>query len=208
MHIVSTEVWKREVTHEPGWQYRSSGQTVEDHSQSSVSTRARARHSRCAAKAAASARYAPVRVPQPPPAEIARGAVSIERQTRLAAVDQLVPVSLSFKTGILQESVLVFDPFHWNGIIISINNWKYNNIKNIQMMDTEVVQNIQRRNKEKWKPDTTIRHASKQLMFGKKAVLLYHKNLTVKIVMPLRDYKAQYSVKINIYFSPSSSSSS
>lgn len=110
---------------------------------------ARARHSRCAAKAAASARYAPVRVPQPPPAEIARGAVSIERQTRLAAVDQLVPVSLSFKTGILQESVLVFDPFHWNGIIISINNWKYNNIKNIQMMDTEVVQNIQRRNKEK-----------------------------------------------------------
>lgn len=38
-------------------------------------------------------------------------------------------------------------------------------------------------------------------MFGKKAVLLYHKNLTVKIVMPLQDYKAQYSVKINIYFS-------
>lgn len=29
--------------------------------------------------------------------------------------------------------------------------------------------------------------------------LLYHKNLTVKIVMPLQDYKAQYSVKINIY---------
>lgn len=76
------------------------------------------------------------------------------------------------------------------------------------MMDTEVIQNTLRRNEEKGKPDTTIRHASKQLMFGKKAVLLYHKNLTVKIVMPLRDYKAQYSVKINIYFSPSSISSS
>lgn len=31
-------------------------------------------------------------------------------------------------------------------------------------------------------------------MFGKKAVLLYHKNVTVKIVMPLQDYKAQYLV--------------
>lgn len=168
-----------------------------------------ARHSHCAAKAAANERYALYayhnrwRLKH-----CVAYTVSIGRQTRLAAVDQLVPVSLSFKTGILQESVLVFDPFHWNGIIISINNLKYNNIKNIQMMDTEVIQNIQRRNKEKWKPDTTIRHASKQLMFGKKAVLLYHKNLTVKIVMPLRDYKAQYSVKINIYFSPSSSSSS
>lgn len=39
----------------------------------------------------------------------------------------------------------------------------------------------------------------KAVMFGKKAVLLYHKNLTVKIVMPLLDYKAQYSVKINIF---------
>ena len=37
------------------------------------------------------------------------------------------------------------------------------------------------------------------VMFGKKAVLLCHKNLTVKIVMPLQDYEAQYSVKINIY---------
>lgn len=41
----------------------------------------------------------------------------------------------------------------------------------------------------------------KAVMFGKKAVLLYHKNLTVKIVMPLQDYKAQYSVKINICLS-------
>lgn len=48
----------------------------------------------------------------------------------------------------------------------------------------------------------------KAVMFGKKAVLLYHKNLTVKIVMPLQDYKAQYSVEINIYFFPSSISSS
>lgn len=48
----------------------------------------------------------------------------------------------------------------------------------------------------------------KAVMFGKKAVLLYHKNLTVKIVMPLQDYKAQYSVKINMYFFPSSISSS
>lgn len=71
--------------------------------------------------------------------------MSIEHQTLLAAVDQLVPVSFSFKTGILQESVLVFDPFHWNGIIIiSINNYNYNNIKNIQMMDTEVIQNTLR----------------------------------------------------------------
>lgn len=70
-----------------------------------------------------------------------------EQQDSLAAVDQLVPVSLSFMTGIKQESVLVFDPFHWNGIIIiSIiinqnlhNNNNNNNIKNIQMMDTEVV---------------------------------------------------------------------
>lgn len=81
-------------------------------------------------------------------------------------------------------------------------------------MDTEVIQNYPTakrgngKKKKKKNPDTTIRHASKQLMFGKKAVLLYHKNLTVKIVMPLRDYKAQYSVKINIYFSPSSVSSS
>lgn len=37
------------------------------------------------------------------------------------------------------------------------------------------------------------------VMFGKKAVLLCHKNLTVKIDMPLQDYKAQYSVKSNIY---------
>lgn len=40
----------------------------------------------------------------------------------------------------------------------------------------------------------------KAVMFGKKAVLLYHKNLTVKIVMPLQDYKAQYSVEISGYF--------
>lgn len=37
-------------------------------------------------------------------------------------------------------------------------------------------------------------------MFGKRAVfVLYHKNLTVKIVIPLQDDKAQYAVKINIY---------
>lgn len=97
--------------------------------------------------------------------------ISTEHQTLLAAVDQLVPVSFSFKTGILQESVLVFDPFHWNGIIIiSINNYNCNNnnIKNIQIMDTEVIQNTLRWNKEKWKRDTTIRHASKQLCLARK----------------------------------------
>lgn len=169
---------------------------------------AHARHSHCAAKAAANERYALDAYHNRCRLEYCVVRSVLSARLDWPAVDRLVPVSLSFKTGCLQESVLVFDPFHWNGIIISINNLKYNNIKNIQRMDTEVIQNIQRRNKEKWEPDTTIRHASKQLMFGKKAVLLYHKNLTVKIVMPLRDYKAQYSVKINIYFSPSSSSSS
>lgn len=67
----------------------------------------------------------------------------------MAAVDQLVPVSLSFTTGVLQESVLVFDPFHRNGIIIlsiiiNQNHHNNNNIKNIQMMDTEVIQNTLR----------------------------------------------------------------
>lgn len=55
-------------------------------------------------------------------------------------------------SGILQESVLVFVPYHWNGIIIiSIiinqnhnNNIKKKNNKNIQMMDTVVIQNTQR----------------------------------------------------------------
>ena len=62
----------------------------------------------------------------------------------------------AFTTGILRESVLVFDPFHWNGIIIisiiinqnlhnnNNNNNNNNNIKNIQMMDTEVIQNTLR----------------------------------------------------------------
>lgn len=76
----------------------------------------------------------------------------------------------------LQESVLVFDPFHWNGvIIISIiinqnhhNNNHNNNIKNIQMMDTEVIQNTLLWNKQKWKQDTTIRHASKRLCLARK----------------------------------------
>lgn len=42
--------------------------------------------------------------------------VRTEQQDSPAAVDQLVPVSLSFTTGILQESVLVIDPFslEWN----------------------------------------------------------------------------------------------
>lgn len=100
--------------------------------------------------------------------------IRIEQQNSLAAVDQLVPVSLSFTTGILQESVLVFDPFHWNGIIIIsiiINQNHHNNnnnIKNIQMMDTEVIQNTLRWNKQKWKQDTTIRHASKRLCLARK----------------------------------------
>lgn len=38
------------------------------------------------------------------------------------------------------------------------------------------------------------------IKFGKKAVLLCHKNLTVKIVLPLQDYKAQYSVIIFISY--------
>ena len=73
--------------------------------------------------------------------------IRIEQLNSLAAVDQLVPVSLSFSTGVLLESVLVFDPYHWNEMIIIslIINQNHqnnnNNIKNIQMMDTEVIQN-------------------------------------------------------------------
>lgn len=75
--------------------------------------------------------------------------IRTEQQNSLAAVDQLVPVSLSFTTGILQESVLVFDPYHWNeiiiiSIIINQNRHNNNNIMNIQMMDTEVIQNTLR----------------------------------------------------------------
>lgn len=76
------------------------------------------------------------------------------------------------------------------------------------MMDTEVIQNTLRLKQTKMKTRYHNQTCFKAVMFGKKAVLLYHKNLTVKIVMPLQDYKAQYSVKINIYFFPSSISSS
>lgn len=65
--------------------------------------RARVRHSHCAAKAAANDCYALYTITTTARAETLHRTVSIERQTRLAAVDQLVPVSLSFKTGILQE---------------------------------------------------------------------------------------------------------
>lgn len=76
--------------------------------------------------------------------------IRIEQQNSLAAVDQLVPGAWALQLAFYKKSVLVFDPFHWNGIIIIsiiINQNHHNNnnnIKNIQMMDTEVIQNTLR----------------------------------------------------------------
>lgn len=87
-------------------------------------------------------------------------------------------------------------------IIINQNHHNHNTIKNIQMMDTESIQNTLRWKQTKMKWRFHSRTCFKAVKFGKKAVLLYHKNLTVKIVMPPQDYKAQYLVKINRYFLP------
>lgn len=77
-----------------------------------------------------------------------------------------------------QESVLVFDPFDWNGIIIiSIiinhhHNNNNNNIKNIQMMDTEVIQNTPTLKQTKMKTRYHNQTCFKAVMFGKKAVFV------------------------------------
>lgn len=70
------------------------------------------------------------------------------------------------------------------------------------MMDTEVIQNTLRLKQTKMKTRSDMLQSG--YVWQESSFSLYHKNLTVKIVMPLQDYKAQYSVKINIYFFPSS----
>lgn len=69
--------------------------------------------------------------------------------------------------------------FHWNGIIIisiiinqNHHNNNNNNIKNIQMMDTEVIQNTLRLKQTKMKTRYHNQTCFKAVMFGKKAVFV------------------------------------
>lgn len=58
------------------------------------------------------------------------------------------------------------------------------------MMGTEAIQNTLQQTERK-QVIITIGHAPKQRCLARKAVLSYHRNVTVKIVCPV--YKAQYS---------------
>lgn len=118
------------VSHEPSWQYWSSGQTVEE--QQSILSICPCERTHATPTALRRQQLAnvtlPVRVSQPRPAEIPRRTVSTERQTRLACSWSVGTGELELQNWLFsffhKKSVLVFDPFHWNGIIISINNLK------------------------------------------------------------------------------------
>lgn len=63
------------------------------------------------------------------------------------------------------------------------------------MMGTEAIQNTLQQTERK-QVIITIGHAPKRRCLARKAVLSYHRNVTVKIVCPFRFYKAQYSKTI------------
>lgn len=74
-----------------------------------------------------------------------------------------------------------------------------NSIKNLQTMEAGVIQNPLEWKTTQSETGYYDRTCFKAVVLARKSGSLFHKNLTVKIVLPDQNYKAQFSVKICLF---------